>query len=121
MQLVGIGIDWISFGRIQRLLKDHSQSFCQRILTPDEKRKWRKTNFSPLQFSKFFVAKEAFFKAVGGIWMGLEGFRAFDVSWDTGAKFQVLSRNGKFKKGWLHEGVFLRNERGVGAHVIVWA
>ncbi len=121
MQLVGVGIDWISFGRIRRLLKDHSRTFCQRILTPHEKRMWRKANFSPLQYSKFFVAKEAFFKAVGGIWMGLEGFSGLGVRGIGGDKFQVESRDVEIKQGSRHEGVFLKNEQGVGAHVIVWA
>ncbi len=121
MQLVGIGIDWISSERIRRFMKDHSPSFLERILTPSEKKKWRQSGRSSLQFSKFFVAKEAFFKALGGIWMGLEGFSGFDVKGVAGDRFQVESRDVEIKKGSRHEGVFLKNEQGVGAHVIVWA
>ncbi len=120
MRLIGIGIDWISFERVGRLLKDHSRTVCERILTHGEKRKWRRADHSVLEFSKFFVAKEAFFKAFGGVWMGLEGFGDFEVQCLTGYKFQVTSRVFRAEKRNKSKGSFFRNEKGIGAHVILW-
>ena len=111
----GIGIDVVDLTRARRFLKDHPKSFF-RLLAPAEKKRWHAKKPNARDFAKMFAAKEAFFKALGGAWMGLEGFRRMEVSYSRQGRFKVQS----LPSGKLGEGRFFRAPNAVGAEVICW-
>jgi holo-[acyl-carrier protein] synthase len=65
--IVGIGTDIVSIDRIAAVLKRHGQRFVNRILTPEERARYQRTNerARPGHFAKRWAAKEAFAKAIG--------------------------------------------------------
>ena len=117
--LAGVGIDMVSINRMRRFLKSNRHSALERLCTVAEKKQLRRKRFSAFEFSKLFAAKEAFFKATGGSWMGLEGFRALEVKPLWGGRFQVR-RKEKRKSMPPAEGHFFRDKEWVGAQVILW-
>ncbi|HXV27846.1 MAG TPA: 4'-phosphopantetheinyl transferase superfamily protein [bacterium] len=120
MRLLGIGIDWVSLKRVRRFLETHSATKCEGILTPSEKKTWRQNHYSVVQFSKFFAAKEAFFKSVSGAWMALEGFGRLEVHCLPGGMFHVNPLLSGKRRLQRMEGYFFESNHGVGAHVILW-
>ncbi len=111
LPLVGIGIDTISWNRAKRFLQEHPFSSVQRLLTPLEQNQFKKTP-SPLNFfARSLAAKEAYFKALGGAWMGEAGFRAIEVKMEED-RFQVPGR-------YATEGTFSETEKGVIARIVV--
>lgn len=79
MTLIGIGVDIVSLPRVARFLKDHSDRL-DRIFTVRERKllAGRRSRVEPV--ARLLSAKEAIFKALGGSWMGIEGFRMIDVN-----------------------------------------
>lgn len=117
----GIGIDLISFSRAKTFLEKHRRRVLGRLLTVREGRHYRKNTLSVLEFCRLFAAKEAYFKACGGVWMGLEGFSSIDVEPFGGGRFRASSATLRPKAGRDGEGCFFRHGDLVGAEVIVWA
>ena len=121
----GIGIDCVDLTRARRFLKDHPKSFA-RLLSPLEKKRWKSKSPSALSFAKLFAAKEAFFKALDGVWMGLEGFARLEVSCFPKGRFKVqslpsVSNNpGGFPAGKWGKGRFFKVPGGMAAEVICW-
>lgn len=67
--------------------------------------------------SRLFAAKEAFFKALGKPWMGVEGFSKIDVEFLAHNRF-VATWNEKNKEA-KGSGCFFQHEKFVGAQVIL--
>ena len=113
-KLIGVGVDQVSWTRLQRFLETHSSEFVTRLLSPSEKENFLQ-NSHPLQtFARYFVAKEAYFKAAGGVWMGgASGFAEIEVDCDE-EKFYVRG------KGVETHGNFFDTPDGLGASVLVW-
>lgn len=112
-KLSGIGIDSISWGRIERFLGQHSFPFIRRLLVPSEQEIFQKTS-EPLQFfARTFAAKEAYFKARGGSWMGEAEFRGIEVVMEEGEKFHIRDEQ-------VNEGTFFELPNGIAARVFVW-
>ena len=112
-ELVGIGVDSVSWGRIERFLNDHSP-VVERLLSPSEKKSFH-TASDPLPlFARFFVAKEAYFKACNGFWLGPEaGFREIEISFEDASRFRVAC-------DFQAEGEFFKTPNGIGARVVIW-
>ena len=119
-EIVGIGIDLISWNRIERFLASHSFKYTKRLLTPSEQKTFRKTQ-SPAQFlARVFVAKEAYFKARGAKWMGEDGFRKIETLIQDEARFSVTSPPLESGATFQTEGRFFPSPDGIGAEVIIW-
>lgn len=121
MRLVGLGIDLVAVSRVKQFLKDHKRRALDRLLTESEKKLFSDKSLSALMFSKIFAAKEAFFKALGRPWMGLEGFGAIDVKLLPHGKFQVKSLHAEGPRPPEGRGSFFQCEGLVGAEVILWS
>jgi len=65
--IVGIGTDVASIERIARVLSRHGERFVNRVLTPDERKRFERTNAraKASHLAKRWAAKEAFSKAIG--------------------------------------------------------
>lgn len=131
MRLAGLGVDIIALSRARQFLREHRAKALLRLLTKSEKKQMGRKRLTPLLFSKYFTAKEAFFKATGGSWMGLEGFRSIDVKFLREGQFQVESLSSRGRKlkvpGSLQQtkpstfsGAFFRSQAFIGAQVIWW-
>ena len=108
----GVGIDIVKLSRARDFLNRHRETIKKKLL--DKSEKFRLT---PLQFAKLFAAKEAFFKARGADWMGLEGFSQIRVAPLKGNRFIASSEvQGSRLEG---RGRFFRLPNHVGAEVII--
>ena len=113
-ELIGVGVDSVTWDRVVRFLSDHSPEFTDRLLTEAEQNFFRHTSHKLLFFARSMAAKEAFFKASGGFWMGGEaGFREIEIAMDGNSAFHIP---GPFEAA----GEFFETPRGVGARVMVW-
>lgn len=74
MQILGLGTDIISVGRIKAAIARQGSPFLQRLFTPAECAYCQKFSASDRHFAGRFAAKEAILKAAG---TGLDG----KVSW----------------------------------------
>ena len=65
--IVGIGTDIVSIERIAGVLDRHGERFVNRVLTPEERSRYMRTNEKARagHFAKRWAAKEAFAKAIG--------------------------------------------------------
>ena len=63
--IVGIGTDVVSIERIAGVLERHGDRFLERILTPDERKRYDRTKAKASHLAKRWAAKEAFSKAIG--------------------------------------------------------
>ena len=63
--IVGIGTDVASIERIAGVLERHGERFLNRILTPEERRRFDRTKAKASHLAKRWAAKEAFSKAIG--------------------------------------------------------
>ena len=117
--LKGIGIDLIELTRLRRFLKSHPFKNCERLLTESEKKRWRTEKQSAVFFSKLIAAKEAFFKARGGNWMGFEGFGSYEVECLGHEQFQVRDLHLK-NQPLRAQGQFFETSEWVGAQVVLW-
>ncbi len=61
----GLGTDIVQISRVARLLERYGDRFVNRILTPEERRRFDVTRLKAEHLAKRFAAKEAFSKAIG--------------------------------------------------------
>jgi len=115
---LGIGVDLVSWSRIQRFWASHSQEFLERLLTPTEQSRLRRSS-RPLDFfARSFAAKEATFKAGGAKKFAEESLREIEITLDGGTRFRARSHgHSNLIQG---EGEFFETPDGVGARVTVW-
>ena len=121
LRLQGIGIDLIDKKRIRKLIQRNSRRALSALFTRSEIKQIGQGN--ALQSARFFAAKEAFFKALGGAWLGLENFSKIEVHCSSHGHFQVESSEYKVssKSGLFAEGQFFACGDWVGAQVILWS
>lgn len=113
-EIAGIGIDLVSWKRIERLIREHSLESLKRILAPSEQTAFQNASHPAEFLARCFTAKEAFFKARGGSWMGEENFREMEVVMKGRERFSVHSN------GVRTEGRFFKSPDGIGAQVLLW-
>ena len=65
--IIGIGIDLVKIGRIDRAGKDHS-GFLERVFTEREREYCSRQKFPAQHYAGRFAAKEAVLKAIGTGW-----------------------------------------------------
>ena len=131
LALKGVGVDLISRRRVRRFLSRHRAYVLQRFLNRSEKREFGKISLQG--FAELFAAKEAFFKACGEAWMGLEGFQGMKIRRRMGDRFEMewrplrrSSRNSSQKRPshaerfYRGEGHFFRSGDLVGAQAMIW-
>ena len=117
--LKGVGVDLVQLSRAKKFLKQNGAESVLRLFSKSEIIALRGKRITPQVFAKFFSAKEAFFKASGGSWMGIEGFSNIEVKWLPRDRFKVQSFAGKEIQGKA-EGNFLRGRGWVGARLVFW-
>ncbi len=117
--LKGVGVDLMRISRAREFLRQNKTDSVLRLFSKAEISALRGKRLTPDLFAKFFSAKEAFFKANGGAWMGLEGFSDIEVRCMAGGRFKVHSFAGKEIKGKA-EGNFFRGRGWVGARLVFW-
>ncbi len=115
LRISGIGIDLVDLNRAGRFLKEHRATSLNRLFFPSE-RKFIQNKPSVSSFAKAFAAKEAFFKALGLSWMGLEGFKKIKLKILPNDRFTASSVSPKKIQG---QGRFFESRKWVGAQVIV--
>lgn len=111
--LVGIGVDTISWKRAERFLAHHSIEFAGRLLAPSEQATYQTVSRPVEFFARCFAAKEAFFKASEGSWMGESDFRNIEVLMEGKNRFRI-------RGGVQTKGQFFEVPDGMGARVVVW-
>lgn len=119
VRVKGIGVDLVSLARARRFLERHPAKAFRRLLTASEKKRFPANRLTPAAFARLFAAKEAFFKAVGESWMGLEGFGAIEIKSFPRGRFRVQSSRFLDRPGHA-EGRFFGTREFVGAQVILW-
>jgi holo-[acyl-carrier protein] synthase len=75
--IVGIGVDIVEVGRIERALGLYGERFVRRVFTTQEAAYCRQAARPPERFATRFAAKEAALKALGTGWR--KGLRLLDV------------------------------------------
>lgn len=113
-ELIGIGVDIISWDRIERFLACHSFEFVKRLLKPSEQAAFLNAHAPARFFARCFVAKEAYFKARAGKWMGEAGFRGIETLMEDEDQFRIISNDSRT------EGRFFETSEGITAEVFVW-
>ena len=83
--LRGVGVDLVSRNRVKQFLSRHGDYVRERFLNSSERRFFKR--LSPQDFAELFTAKEAFFKACGEAWMGLEGVSGYEDETMPGRSF----------------------------------
>ena len=123
--LRGVGVDLVSHSRIKQFLSRHGHYVRERFLNPTERRFFKR--LSSRGFAELFAAKEAFFKACGEAWMGLEGFQGMRIKRRMGDRFEmewrplhVAGRTAGSEKLYRGEGHFFRSGDLVGAQAMIW-
>lgn len=116
--LRGVGVDLVSRNRVKQFLSRHKDYVRDRFLNSSERRSFKR--ISPQAFAELFTAKEAFFKACGESWMGLEGFLGMRMKRRGGDHFEMEWRTGRDKKFYRGEGHFFRSGDLVGAQAMIW-
>lgn len=112
-KLIGIGIDSVSWDRLERFLTQHSFQFIKRLLRPSEQKVFLQSE-NPLPFfARCFAAKEAYFKARGGTGMGETGFREIEMIEEKNNRFNIAADKEAMGEFFLIPG-------GLGAQVMVW-
>ena len=117
--LKGVGVDLMRVSRAKKFLKKNGMKSVLRLFSKAELASLRGKRLTPVQFAKFFSAKEAFFKATGGAWMGFEGFSNIEVRCLPRDRFKVHSYAGKQIRGKA-EGNFLCGPGWIGARLVFW-
>jgi len=123
--IVGIGTDVVSVERIAGVLARHGSRFVNRVLTPDERARYQRTNEKarPGHLAKRWAAKEAFSKAIGtGIHPPFT-WQSITVGRDPKGKPLVIP-NEKMKQhlesiGVTHAHISLTDDAGVAVAFVV--
>lgn len=63
--IIGVGMDIVEVGRVQRLWADYGQRFAHRILDDEEREELARQSHPEWLLAKRFAVKEAFGKAIG--------------------------------------------------------
>jgi holo-[acyl-carrier protein] synthase len=63
--IVGIGVDLVEVGRIERLMREYGDRFAERILAPPEREAFKASGRPNWFLANRFAAKEALSKALG--------------------------------------------------------
>ncbi len=63
--ILGIGVDIIEIGRLQKAIERWGEDFLNHVFTPEEIRWAKKYKFPYPHYAGRFAAKEAIFKALG--------------------------------------------------------
>lgn len=117
--LQGIGVDLVSRARVGQFLSRHADYVRNRFLNTRERRTLK--HLSLENFAELFAAKEAFFKACGEAWMGLEGFRDMQIKRRSGDYFEMEWHPAQDpEKVYYGEGHFFRSGDLVGAQAMIW-
>ena len=116
--LRGVGVDLVSRHRVKQFLSRHRDYVRERFLNAAERRSFK--NLSLQGFAELFAAKEAFFKACGEAWMGLEGFQGMKLKRLGGDHFEMEWQTGRTGKRYQGEGHFFRSGDLVGAQAMIW-
>jgi len=119
-ELVGIGIDIISWSRIERFLAAHPLKSLKRLLSPSEQKAIRRARSIVQFFGRCFTAKEAYFKACGLNAMGEADLARIETQRKRGNWFRVSSRFFSSGRGLRSEGKFFETPNGIGAQVLLW-
>ena len=119
VKIAGVGVDLISWKRIERFLAEHSSEDLKRVLTPSEQAEFQKAPSSRTQFfARSFTAKEAYFKALEGRGMGTETFHEMEARMEGEDRFRISMLD---SRGTLPgEGSFFSTPDGLGARVFIW-
>jgi len=121
--IVGIGIDVLEVGRMERLLADHGDRFEQRVFTDLERSQCRGRADRAQALAARFAAKEACFKALGTGWSGGVTFRQVEVVRTEGGSPR-LRLSGEAARRTARAGVTgvwvsLTHQPGVAAAVVI--
>ena len=112
----GVGIDLILLSRAREFLREY-RPHLGRLLSDQEKKVWLRKRISARNFARLFAAKEAFFKALGRSWMGLEGLASMEVGFLSGERFRAHLAD---EKTFCGGGSFFETSGYIGAQVVVW-
>lgn len=117
--LRGVGVDLVSRNRVKQFLSRHKDYVRERFLNPAERRSFKRLSLQT--FAELFTAKEAFFKACGEAWMGLEGFQGMRIKYRMGDHFEMEWKPSRSRKMiYRGEGHFFRSGDLVGAQAMIW-
>lgn len=119
MKLWGVGVDLVSLLRIKQFLSRHRTYVRDRFLNTSERRTFGRLSLQ--DFARIFAAKEAFFKACGESWMGLEGFQGMRMRRCDPDRFEMEWRPVCGRKTvYRGEGRFFYSGDLVGAQAMIW-
>ena len=118
VKIVGVGVDLISWKRIERFLAEHSFEDLKRVLTPSEQAEFQKAPSRTQFFARSFTAKEAYFKALEGRGMGTETFREMETRIESEDRFRISKPDSD--ETLPGEGSFFPTPDGLGARVFIW-
>ena len=117
--LRGVGVDLVSRRRVKQFLVHHGDYVRERFLNASERRAFKQISLQ--EFAELFTAKEAFFKACGESWMGLEGFQGMRIKRRTGDHFEMEWKPARDPRlVYRGEGHFFRSGDLVGAQAMIW-
>jgi len=122
--VVGIGIDIVQSGRIEKAIKKWEKRFLNRIFTPLEQEYCLHHKSPHLFFGGRFAVKEAMFKAIGTGWRGGVQWKEVEVrNLSTGQP--VVSVSGKIKAllmekkvEWIHVSITHDTDYSVGQVIL---
>lgn len=90
MQIIAHGVDIVECARIERIWRDHQQTFLDRIYTPAEQDYCVNCKTPVVRLAGRFAAKEAVLKALGTGWRGGIEFRDIETLPDPLGKPLVM-------------------------------
>jgi len=100
---------------MERLVSHQPSRLLDRLFAASEKKAFRNARHPTQFFARCFAAKEAYFKASGGEWLGEEGFRSIEIVMEEEDRFRVVHPH------LTTEGKFFETPDGVGAQVLLWS
>ncbi len=82
-----LGVDILERQKVRSFYRLHKNQL-QQILVPSELAHLKKVKNKPDALAEILAAKEAVFKAAGGSWMGLSGFKKIRLSFRSNGAFR---------------------------------
>jgi phosphopantetheine--protein transferase-like protein len=113
--IFGIGIDVVSWKRIERFLSDYLPESLERILTAAEREAFRQSAHPVESFARFFTAKEAAFKAQSGAPTAEVGFQQIEIVLEGPNRFRVNPERASAPGELKTTGEFFETPEGIGA------